>query len=139
MLSFSYGKIVNFGLGGFLSAIAYVYGGWSVPFEVLLVFMVIDFVTGWMAGAKEGKLKSKVSFIGIARKVFVLCMVAVGHMLDRLFESDNLVRDTIIYFYILNELLSITENAGRFGFKIPIIVTQMIEILKQKSGENDKK
>jgi len=50
--------------------------------SVLVAFVIFDFVSGLIAAGVEGKLKSKVGLIGIARKVFIFGMVAVAHLTD---------------------------------------------------------
>ena len=62
-------------------------------------------------------------------------MVAVAHLIDLLlveggFESTELVMTMVIVFYAINEILSITENAGRIGLPVPEQIQNAIEILK---------
>lgn len=124
-------------LGG--GAISYLFGGWSGVLGVLLVFVILDYVTGIAAAAAEGKLKSKIGLVGIARKVFIFAMVAAGHLVDGILGDGHMFRDTVAFFYIANELLSITENGGKMGAPIPNVIKQAIEVLKGKGGnDNDK-
>ncbi|MFB6473035.1 holin family protein [Paenibacillus glucanolyticus] len=120
------------------SAATFFYGGWSGVLAVLLVFVVIDFVSGCAAAAASGELKSKVGMVGIARKVFIFAMVAVGHLVDGVLGDSHLFRDTVAYFYIANELLSIIENGGKLGAPIPPVIQQAVEVLKGKGGNSDK-
>lgn len=122
-------------LGG--GAISYLFGGWSGVLGVLLVFVILDYLTGIAAAAAEGKLKSKIGLIGIARKVFIFAMVAVGHLVDGILGDGHMFRDAVAIFYILNELLSITENGGKLGAPIPPAIRQAIEVLRGKSGSNN--
>ncbi|WP_068499786.1 phage holin family protein [Paenibacillus kribbensis] len=125
------------------SAITYLFGGWSFALAALLTFTIIDYVTGLFAAAAEGKrgtglgLKSKTGLLGISRKVFIFAMVAVGHIVDGILGDSHLFRDTVAYFYLANELLSILENGGRLGVPIPSALRQAIEVLKSKSGEKE--
>ncbi|WP_338542833.1 phage holin family protein [Paenibacillus tundrae] len=118
--------------------VSYLFGGWSGVLGVLLVFVMLDYITGIAAAAHTGQLKSKIGLIGIARKVFVFAMVAVGHLVDGILGDGHLFRDTVAFFYIANELLSITENGGRLGAPVPAVIKQAIEVLKGKGGNNDK-
>nr|WP_258171870.1 phage holin family protein [Paenibacillus sp. MYb63] len=117
--------------------VSYLFGGWSGVLGVLLFFVILDYLTGVAAGGATGKLKSKIGLIGIARKVFIFAMVAVGHLVDGILGDGHLFRDTVAFFYIANELLSITENGGKLGAPIPAVIKQAIEVLKGK-GSNDK-
>ncbi len=118
-------------------SVSYLFGGWSGVLGVLLVFVVLDYLTGVAASWISGELRSKIGMFGIARKVFIFAMVAVGHLVDGILGDGHLFRDTVAFFYIANELLSITENGGKMGAPIPAVIKQAIEVLKGKGG-NDK-
>ncbi|PAD31885.1 phage holin family protein [Paenibacillus sp. 7523-1] len=119
--------------------VSYLFGGWSAVLGVLLFFVILDYLTGVAAGGATGKLKSKIGLIGIARKVFIFAMVAVGHLVDGILGDGHIFRDTVAFFYIANELLSITENGGKLGAPIPNVIKQAIEVLKGKGGNNNDK
>lgn len=116
------------------AAVGYLFGGWSAILGVLLVFVILDYVTGVAAAAAAGELISKKGLIGIARKVFIFAMVAVGHLIDGVLGDAHLFRDTIAFFYLANELLSIIENGGRLGAPIPPVIRKAVEVLKGKGG-----
>jgi phage-related holin len=42
------------------------------------------------------------------------------------------VSDTIVFFYLGNELLSILENAGRTGLPVPEQIKSAVQVLKGK-------
>ena len=48
----------------------------------------------------------------------------------------NYIRTAAIIGFILNEALSIVENAGLMGIPLPEVITKAIDILKKKK-END--
>ena len=112
---------------------SYFFGGWSALLGVLLTFVVIDYVTGVLASAVEGRLSSSVGLKGIAKKVFIFVMVAVAHLVDQSLTTSHFFRDATIFFYLANELISIIENSGRVGLPVPDILKQAIEVLKGKS------
>lgn len=114
-------------------ALSYFFGGWSVLLQILLAFVVIDYITGVVAAATEGKLSSSVGMKGIAKKVFIFVIVAVAHLADTAIGNGSLLMDAAIFFYIANELLSILENAGRVGLPIPEIILKAVDVLKSKS------
>jgi toxin secretion/phage lysis holin len=119
-----------------LGAVAgYLFGGWSTLIQILVVFVVIDYLTGLLASGYEGKLSSKVGFKGIAKKVMIFALVAVAHMIDKAFGDNHITRDAVIFFYLGNELLSILENAGRTGLPVPDQIKNAVQILK---GKGDK-
>lgn len=119
----------------FAGLLTLMFGEWSALLTILVALVAIDFVTGMTAASLDGGLKSKIGMIGIARKVFIFAMVAVAHLIDLLlvesgFESTELVMTMVIVFYAVNEILSITENAGRIGLPVPEQIKNAIEILK---------
>lgn len=129
----TYFKIGAGAIGGLAS---YLYGGWEPLLQILLVFVVIDYVTGIIAAGYQGKLSSEVGFKGIARKIMIFVLVAVAHLIDGSLGENHFFRDAVIYFYMANELLSIIENAGRTGLPIPQKLKNAVEILKGKDEEN---
>ncbi|AOZ91617.1 phage holin family protein [Paenibacillus crassostreae] len=114
---------------------SFFFGGWSALLTILLVFVVLDYITGVAAAAKEGKLKSNIGLWGIARKMVIFAIVAVAHLTDQALGGSHLFRDAAIFFYLANELLSLIENAGRLDAPIPPGLKQAVEVLKGKSGD----
>lgn len=128
-------KTVATALGGI---IGYLWGGWNTLLGILLAFVIIDYITGFIAAGAEGKLSSEVGFKGIAKKILIFVLVAVGHLLDKALGGQNdMFRDATIFFFLANELLSIIENAGRAGVPIPQILQNAVEILKGKGDEKN--
>lgn len=114
--------------------IGYLFGGWSVLLQILLTFVVIDYVSGLLASGVEGKLNSKIGFKGIAKKLMIFCLVAIGHLIDEAVGKE-MIQNAVIFFYLGNELLSIVENAGRTGLPVPEQIQSAVQILKGK-GED---
>lgn len=134
---------VNGFLGVSGSVIAFLFGGWTQSLAVLVIFMGIDYLTGLLTAVvgrsektETGGLSSAVGFKGLARKVLVLLFVLIGAQLDRLLGS-TFVKDAICISYILNELLSIIENAGVLGVPIPAVIRKVIDLLNKKADSNN--
>lgn len=117
------------------SLVTYLFGGWSALIQILVAFVIIDYVTGVLAAGVNGKLDSSIGMRGIAKKVFIFIIVACGHLVDGAMGTGEIVRDAAIYFYIANELISILENAGEIGLPVPDILKNSIDRLKGK-GED---
>ncbi|WP_426334249.1 phage holin family protein [Paenibacillus silvae] len=128
----------KWGIALMSSSASYFFGGWSGVLGVLLVFVILDYLTGIAAAGMTGKLESNVGMFGIARKVFIFAMVSVAHLVDGVLGDGHLFRDAVAFFYIANELLSIIENGGKLGAPIPPAIRQAIEVLKGKgvAGES---
>lgn len=134
-------KSFQFVTAALAGAVQFLYGDWTTLLTILLVLSILDFLSGLAAGFVEGELKSKVGMIGIARKLFIFVMVAVAHLIDLLLiesglESKALIMTMVIVFYAVNEILSITENAGRIGLPVPDQIKNAIVVLK---GKDDRK
>mgnify|MGYP001343391533 CR=1 FL=1 len=123
------------GVGGGLAS--FLFGGWSALLQTLVFFIFLDYFLAVIVAASFGELSSKKGFKGIAKKVMILALVAVAHSIDTILGDGNLIRDSVIFFYIANELISILETAGRADIPIPDVLKQVIERLNNKSKGNE--
>lgn len=109
-------------------------GGWDVALKVLVIFVILDYITGVTAAFVEKKLDSNVGFRGIAKKILLFVPVVVGYWLD-VAAGVQVFRSMAIFFYMANEGLSILENLGRAGVAIPASLKAALEQMKQKAEE----
>ncbi|USP55657.1 hypothetical protein J2N67_005906 (plasmid) [Bacillus thuringiensis] len=121
--------------GGFCG---YFFGGWDVLLKILVTMVSVDYITGMIAAGYNGKLKSKIGFKGIAKKIVLFLLVGVATQLDMVFGSNSAIREATIFFFVGNELLSISENAGRIGIPLPQPLINAVETLGGKSKQNNK-
>ena len=122
-------------VGGWLG---YFLGGCDGLLFALVVFVVMDYVTGVMCAAADRKLSSEVGFKGICRKVLIFMMVGIANVLDVLIIGNgSVLRTAVIFFYLSNEGLSLLENAGHLGLPIPEKLKAVLEQLHRQSEEND--
>lgn len=102
----------------------------------LIAFMAIDYISGVIVAIVRHELNSEVGFKGIAKKVLILALVAVGHILDvHVLGGGAVCRSAVIGFYLANEGISILENAGELGLPLP---KKLIAVLKQLKDKEDK-
>ena len=131
-------NVYKFSMTALGGVIGYLWGGWNALLGILLAFVIIDYITGFIAAGAEGKLSSEVGFKGIAKKILIFVLVAVAHLLDEALGGNNdIFRDAVIFFYLANELLSIIENSGRAGLPVPDVLRNAVEILKGKGDEKN--
>ena len=122
-------------VGGWLG---YFLGGCDGLLFALVVFVVMDYVTGVMCAAADRKLSSEVGFKGICRKVLIFMMVGIANVLDvQIIGSGSVLRTAVIFFYLSNEGLSLLENAGHLGLPIPEKLKAVLEQLHRQSEETD--
>ena len=99
---------------GIFSIAGLIWGDMDSMMTALLILIALDIVTGFIVGGIEHKLSSEVCFKGMAKKVLILILVAVGHVLDAYVLDTTVCRNAICGFFIANEGLSILENCGHF-------------------------
>lgn len=126
-------QLVFAAVGGWLG---YFLGGFDGLLYALIAFMVVDYITGVMCAVVDKTLSSAVGFKGICRKVLILALVGIAHILDANVIGDgSVLRTAVIFFYISNEGVSLLENAAHLGLPIP---EKMKEILAQLHDRNNK-
>ena len=124
-------------IGGAISALL---GGWDSALVTLMIFMGVDFVTGFIVAAMgkskhsdSGRLTSQAGWIGLAKKFCVLLMIVVAVRIDILLGTTY-VRDATAIGFCVNELLSIVENTSLMGIPYPEPIRKAIEVLQKKAG-----
>jgi len=126
------------------AAITTLFGGWSTGLKTLIIFMVIDYLTGMIVAAvfkkspksEGGALSSKVGWKGLSKKAMTLLFVLIAYRLDVLIGT-NYIRDAVVIGYCVNEVLSITENALIMGVPLPKVIKNAIDILSEKEDESN--
>lgn len=120
-------------LGG---AVGAVMGGFDGFLYALIVFVVVDYLTGVMVAVLDKKLSSEVGFHGIFKKVVIFALVAVGHIVDfYVIQNGSVIRTAVIFFYFSNEGISILENASVLGLPVPQKLKDVLEQLKDGKEE----
>ena len=138
-------KISVLGILGVIgSAAANFLGGWDSALQTLILFMAVDYVTGLIvagvfnksAKSETGAIESRAGWKGLLRKGVSLLIVLVATQLDKV-TGTEIIRDAVIIAYIVNEGISIIENAGLMGVPIPDIIKRTLEVLKNKDDSQN--
>lgn len=127
-------------IGGMISQ---AFGGWDAALITLLIFMAIDYISGLIVAgvfqasdkSASGSLSSIACWQGLFKKGMTLVIVLVSARLD-IVLGTAFVRDAVVIAYIVNETISIIENAGLMGLPVPDVIMQAIE---QLQGKNEQK
>lgn len=120
-------------LGGWLG---YFLGGMDGLMIALIVMMTLDYISGVMCAIIDKKLSSAVGFKGICKKVFILMLVGVAHIIDLLVVgTGSALRGAVICFYMSNEGLSLLENAAHIGLPIPDKLRDILTQLHDKERD----
>jgi toxin secretion/phage lysis holin len=115
-------------IGGFLG---YYIGGIDTLITALIIFVIIDYVTGVTAGWYTKTLSSDIGLRGIVKKIMLFVLVAVAVQVDLVFGSNNVLRSAVIFFLLANEGLSILENLGKMDIGIPPMIKKALESMKE--------
>jgi len=123
------------------SIIANFLGGWDMALQTLVLFMAVDYIMGLMVAgifkksqkSETGALDSRAGWKGLFKKGVTLMIVLVATQLDKM-TGTEVIRDAVIIAYVVNEAISIIENAGLMGVPIPNIIKRTLELLKNKEG-----
>lgn len=126
-------QLVFAAIGGWLG---YFLGGCDGLLIALVVFVVVDYLTGVMCAIADHKLSSAVGFKGICRKVLIFLLVGIANILDlQVIGSGSVLRTAVIFFYISNEGVSLVENAAHLGLPVPDKLKDVLEQLHDRDGK----
>lgn len=119
----------------FGAAFSFLLGEVTDAFIWLLVFLAVDWVTGFSAAWKNHEVCSAVGFKGIVRKLIIIGIVCLAHGLD-VASGIKLInlRDVTMFAFALNESVSILENIGKLGYAsvIPDVLQKAIKALHER-------
>lgn len=123
-------------IGGMISQ---AFGGWDAALITLLLFMAVDYLSGLIVAgvfqasdkSASGSLSSVACWQGLLKKGMTLVIVLVAARLD-IVLGTAFVRDAVVIAYIVNETISIIENAGLMGLPVPDVIMSAIEQLQGK-------
>lgn len=144
---------IIFGKGFIASLCVWVsdFMGLLIPTFMLLTFlMILDYISGMLASKKEAlehpenpqyRWSSRKSIVGIYKKVGYILTVLVAVSTDYLIHkyaaelgltigNHTLFGLLVSIWLILNELISILENANRMGVTLPHFLVHLLVDLK---------
>lgn len=111
------------------------FGGTDGIFLTLIIFMTVDYITGVCAAIVHKQVSSRIGAKGIAKKVGILCVVALATLIEKNIIDTTALRTAVILYYISNEGISIFENITRLGVPIP---QKLKDLLSNLADENQR-
>jgi toxin secretion/phage lysis holin len=121
--------------------------GWAV--WIWIACMAIDYISGSAAAKKDGTWASSVARAGLWHKlgevfavlVAALCDIALHVLVNGAgvqigVELPAMVTPVVLLWYILTELGSIAENAGKLGAPVPKWLQKSLAAYKDKIDED---
>lgn len=121
--------------GGITVYVSYLLGGIDNLLTAFVILMACDYLTGISAGFYDKQVSSKSAFKGLMKKGAMFVLVIVANQLDIITGSGDVARNAVITFLIGVEGISIVENLGRMGIKVPSVISNAFTQLKDKDGD----
>lgn len=103
----------------------------------LIVFVIIDYLTGIASAYTQKTLSSKVGFKGILKKICIFIVVAIANIIDVNMLEYPMLRTAVIFFYISNEGLSLIENFAIIGVPVPDKIKDVLAQIKKKGDDDE--
>lgn len=116
----------------------YLFGGVKY-LDLLLVFSIIDVLTGVIKAWKFKNLRSRSAWFGYVRKMLSFLVIIVANIVDKILNLNGVLTFGTVLFYIANEGLSITENLAQIGVKIPGFITDRLHVIENESEKTTNK
>ena len=102
------------------SIFAYLFGGFDTLITTLIIFIVLDYITGVCKGIYRKELNSKKGLKGIIKKIGYLFIIILASLFDKITNNtEGTIRTITIYFFISNEAISILENLALMDLPLP--------------------
>lgn len=131
-------NVIQVILSAIAGSLGYFVGGFDSMIYALLVFVIIDYITGVMCAIADKTVSSAIGFKGICRKVLIFLLVGVANILDvQVIGTGSALRTAIIFFYLSNEGISLLENAAHLGLPVPEKIKTVLEQLHDRSQKGE--
>lgn len=125
-------------VGGSMAWIAYFLGGIDHLVKAFVIFMAIDFALGVMVSFVVKNTGSRKMFKGLIKKSAMVLMVIAAVQLDLATESGNFMRNAMVLFLIGMEGISMVENLGKLGIKVPKFLANALVQLQMDNDDRQK-
>ena len=122
--------------------------GWDNALEILLIIMVLDYITGLASAFKKKTVSSSIGYTGIIKKASIFIIVILAAQMDRMIgDGSHLFRNGTAFFFSANDAISVLENIGQIGIKMPSFLRKALINLKDtydsspsqsKNNDNEK-
>ena len=99
---------------------------------VLILFVILDYITGICVAILNHKVSSEIGAKGISKKVGIFALISLCHIADRyLLNTPSVLQTVTTTFYIANEGISVIENIGRLGIPCSEKVKELLALFKK--------
>ena len=107
--------------------------GWDNALEILLIVMTLDYITGLACAFKKKTVSSSIGYTGLVKKASIFIIVILAAQMDRMVgDGSHLFRNGTAFFFSANDAISVLENIGQIGIKMPSFLRKALTSLKDK-------
>ena len=106
--------------------ISFIFGGYTPLLKSYLVLMMFDFFTAIIYHIGNRSLNSWQAFTGLLRKIVCLFIIFAAYHAEQFIGVELPIKDIVLAYLAILELVSIMENAEKFGIKLPTKIIQKI-------------
>lgn len=114
---------------------------WGVPdswLHAVIALVILDYITGVCAAIHSKELSSEIGAKGIAKKMATFAVISLAHILDEyVLKEGGAIQTMTSIFYIVNESISILENAIRTGLPVPEKLKSIIRSLGESEDNSE--
>ena len=128
----------------------YIKGSFNELLVILALFIVCDYITGTVLALTKGEFSVKKGLVGAIKKLFYICLVFMGFMIDLLvtttgarlglsLATNGAFGMAINCYLIGTEGLSILESLAIMGLPVPEFMKKALGVIKsngEKTGND---
>lgn len=126
-------ECVKVGMSAFATYLSVHLGASSTSLMVLLYFIGVDTLIGWLVAKHKGEWQSSKARWGFVGKIVELIFVSLLFLLDWAFNMD-ILKYIGIYYFIICEGASIVENIAKINNNIPEGLVEVLKSLQKSAG-----
>lgn len=118
------------------SATSWFAGIIDTPEAILFAFILLDYATSIISHYVSGTLSSSKGFKGFLKKFLVIIISLSSILLDHMMKAEGWISNTVVFYLVANEGLSILENVERGGILVPNFLKDKFKSIHEEEGKN---
>lgn len=108
----------------------------DIHLKYLISLVILDFFTGLFKAYLKKKTNRSISAKGIFKKISYFVVIWVSVIIDHTLNMKEVLRNIVIYSFLLSEMISILKNCTEMGIRLPKILISSLEIFQKKMNHS---